>query len=572
MPTQILRGVGASPGIATGPIRRYEPKKLVARQAHIDDVQSELARLDAALEQARQDLRLLSQQARHNVSATEATIFEAHEMLLSDPELLQRVRATIQQHVDAAYAWQESTQHYIHQLQNLHDEYLAARAVDMEDIAQRVLRILQGEQEQTVQLLEPAVIVATELTPSATMRFDSAKVRAFCTATGGPTSHVAILAKALGIPAVTGLGAAIDRLHNDLQVIVDGNSGEILLEPDKVTLALYQGRAQAFAQTLQQALAATHLPAYTLDGKRREVAANISAPEQATEALAHGAEGIGLLRTEFLFMDRATAPGEEEQARVYRTILDTMGQHPIVVRTFDIGGDKPAPYLDMPIEMNPFLGVRGIRLALARPHLLQTQLRALLSVSAGHRLRIMFPMVSSSEEVEAIREQVERAREALKAEKRDVARDIQIGIMIEVPAAALMADVLARYVDFFSIGTNDLAQYTLAADRTNEATVAFADALHPAVLRLIGTVTDAAHKHNCWVGLCGELAGDPLAVPVLLGLGLDELSMSPKAIPVCKQKIRQWSTADAREVALQAMNLQNAVEVRSYLTALSEGS
>ena len=462
--------------------------------------------------------------------------------------------------------WQEGTRQYIEQLRSLDDEYLAARAVDMEDVAQRVLRILQGGQEQTLRLQESTIIVASDLTPSQTVRFDKEKVCAFCTATGGPTSHVAILAKALGIPAITGLGSAIEQLHEGLQAIVNGDTGEILLEPDDVTLANYRQQVQAIARNRHDALAAAQQPAYTADGTRIEVFANIGSPEELTEALAYGAEGVGLLRTEFLFMDRAHAPDEEEQVRVYTSMLQVMGQRPVVVRTLDIGGDKLVPYLDMAQEMNPFLGVRGIRLALARPNLLQSQLRALLRAGAGHQLRIMFPMVSSCEEVEALREEVKRARESLEQEGRDVASAVQIGIMIEVPAAALMADVLAEQVDFFSIGTIDLTQYTLAADRTNGATAAFADALHPAVLRLIAGVVEAAHQHKRSVGLCGELAGDAPAIPVLLGLGVDELSMTPKAIPACKQKIRSWNIDDARAIAQQALQLRNATEVRTYLS------
>jgi len=566
MSIKAIRGMPASPGIAIGPVLRYEPQKFEALQKQSENIQDEVARLHAALEQAKQELQRLSEHIRRHVSGGEAAIFEAHEMILSDPELLQRVHKTIERGLTAAYAWQEGTQHYIHRLQGLNDAHLSARALDIEDVSQRVLRILQGEKEHMIQLLRPSIIVAADLTPSTTMRLDREKVLAFCTATGGPTSHVAILAKALSIPAITGVGSSIDKLYDDLQVIVDGNSGEIVLKPDQATRASYQRRALAFAHAMRQALGTAHLPACTRDGKRCEVAANIGASEQVAEALAHGAEGIGLLRTEFLFMDRLTAPSEEEQVKVYSAILAAMGQAPVVVRTFDIGGDKPVPYITMPVEMNPFLGVRGIRLALARPDLLQTQLRALLRASIGHALSIMFPMVSSREEVEALREQVKRARETLKIENRETTEPIKIGIMIEVPAAAIMADVLAEEVDFFSIGTNDLAQYTLAEDRTNETRGAFADALHPAVLRLIHMVIEAAHTHHRWVGLCGELAGDPLAVPVLLGLGLDELSMSPKAIPPCKQNIRMWSIEEAQEIALQAMKLRNAVEVRAYLT------
>ena len=567
MPTNAIHGRAASPGIAIGHIRRFDVQKLVVEQIRSNDMAGELARLDNALEQARREVHTLYEQAKREVGAHEAAIFEAHELFLSDPELLQQVRTTIeQQSSDAAYAWQEGTRQYADQLRGLDDEYLAARAVDMEDVAQRVLRILQGQQEQTIQLQGPTIIVASDLTPSQTVRFDKAQVRAFCTAAGGPTSHVAILAKALGIPAITGLGTALDGLQDNLQAIVDGTTGEILLEPDTATLATYSSRAQALVQQQQAALASAYQPAYTRDGTHVEIVANIGAPGDVSEALAYGAEGIGLLRTEFLFLDRANAPSEEEQTDVYRSILEAMGPRPVVVRTFDIGGDKPAPYLQMPVEMNPFLGVRGLRLALARPDLLQSQLRALLRAGTGHLLRIMFPMVSSSEEVMAIREQVQRARETLEAEGRDVASNVEIGIMVEVPAAALLADVLALEVDFFSIGTNDLTQYTLAADRTNAETATLADALHPAVLRLIQMVVEAAHSHKRRVGLCGELAGDPLAIPILLGLGLDELSMTPKAIPTCKQQIRSYSLADAREIAQQALKLRNAEEVRALLT------
>jgi len=564
-----IRGIGASPGIAVGPIFRYEAGKVVVAQRHVEDVQHEIAHLDAALKQAREEIHALLLQARENIGSKEAAVFEAHELFLADPDLLQQVHASIQtQAINAAYAWQEGIARYAAQLRAIGNEYLAARAADVEDVAQRVLRILEGIHAPTSKLTEPAVIIATELTPSDTLLFDKEKVRAFCTATGGATSHVAILARALGIPAITGLGTGINQLHNGMQVVVDGTTGEVLLEPDTETLTAYHRRAETLAQMQQDALRLAQQPAVTLDGIHIEVVANIGAPEQAAEALTYGAEGVGLLRTEFLFLEREAAPDEDEQVAVYRSVLETMGTRPVVVRTLDIGGDKPASYLSMPTENNPFLGVRGIRLALAKPDIFQTQLRALLRAGVGHTLKLMFPMVATSEEVRAIREHLQRAVATLAAQDASYTEHLEVGIMVELPAAALMADTLVELVDFFSIGTNDLAQYTLAADRTNPEVVTLADALHPAVLRQIRMVIEAAHARGKWVGLCGELAGDPCAIPVLLGLGLDEFSVTPRSVPLVKQILRSYSKQEAREIARQALALSNAAEVRAYLLSI----
>src|SRR5438552_2965811 len=332
MPAKAIRGIAASPGIAIGPILRYEALKLVAHQKQTSDIQHELLHLDEALQQARQEVHSFYEQTKRSVGAQEGAIFEAHEAFLADPELLDQVRTTIQQEArTAAFAWQEGIERYASQLRLLHDEYLAARAVDLEDVGQRVLRLLQGHKEQTLLLSEPAIIVSTDLTPSETVRFDTQKVGAFCTATGGPTSHAAILAKALGIPAITGLGTDLDHLSDGLLVIVDGNTGEILLAPDQETLEHYRLHAQIQKQKQQLAFEASRQPASTLDGRQIEIVANISSLDQLGDALAYGAEGIGLLRTEFLFLERATAPDEEEQVRIYRTILESMNQQPVVV-------------------------------------------------------------------------------------------------------------------------------------------------------------------------------------------------------------------------------------------------
>lgn len=570
MPTKTLRGIGASPGIATGPVYRYDGQQFTITQHHSSDPQHERASLEAALSQGKQEIHALFIQAKENVGTHEAGIFEAHEMFLDDPELLEQVYEMIEkQQATAAYAWQETTKQYAAQLRAIGDTYLSARATDLEDVAQRVLRILQGAEEQELGITEPSIIVAHDLTPSETIKFEGQKIRAFCIAEGGPTSHVAILAKALGIPAITGLGSSINQLTNGMQIIVDGTSGEIFLEPDRVTLASYEQQAQAFMRARLDAFQATHQPAITTDNHRVEVAANIGSPDQVDAALHHGADAIGLLRTEFLFMERTTAPDEEEQYATYLSIFQAMDKRPIVVRTFDIGGDKPASYLNMSGEMNPFLGIRGARLALQHSELLQTQLRALLRAGSGHNLKIMFPMVSTIGEFETLRAHITKTQEALAERSVDYARQVEIGIMIEVPSAAIMADVFAPQVDFFSIGTNDLTQYVLASDRTNAAVAYLADALHPAVLRLIRLVVDAAHAHGKWVGLCGELASNILATPVLLGLGLDEFSMTASFIPTIKQRLRLCDTEQARAIAHHALSLRDANEVTAYLNSLN---
>ncbi len=573
MSTRTIHGVGASVGITTGPVFRYEVREQVVEQRHAEDTSAEQAHLDTALAQAQAEIQALATQVRHDVGSSNASIFEAHEMFLSDPELLEEVRGMIEsQHVNADYAWKVSTEQYAATLRALGDEYLAARAADVEDVAKRVIRILQGVEEQAAQLSEPSIIVAVELTPSDTVTLDKHKVLAFCSARGGATSHVAILSKTLGIPAIVGLGAAADQLRNGMQVIVNGANGEIVIEPDAAAIASYRQQATSLAHVQTEAQEKACEPAIMADGKRVEVVANIGAPGEAPGTLVYGAEGVGLLRTEFLFLERATAPDEDEQTAVYSAIMETMEQRPVVIRTLDIGGDKPATFLDMPNEMNPFLGVRGLRLSLAHPDMFQIQLRALLRAGAGHNLKIMFPMVATREEVLAVREQIAVAQASLVSRDISYVQHCEVGIMIEVPSAALMADVLADVVDFFSIGTNDLSQYTLAADRTNAAVAPLADALHPAVLRLIRMVIEAAHAHGKWVGLCGELAGDPLAVPVLLGLGLDEFSMSARSIPLVKQAIRRYTVAQAREISQHVLSLGDAGEVREYLSSFSHSA
>jgi phosphotransferase system enzyme I (PtsI) len=570
MATITLQGIGASPGLAIGPLFHYEVPRLVFQCKKVEHPEQELTRLQAALRQAQQEVNGLSVQAMRDGGSGEAAIFEVHEMFLSDPVLLQQVQHIIEtQQCNAEYAWQEAIQRYAETLRSLGDDYLAARAQDIDDVQQRVLRILQGAIPQPAHLEKPVVIVSADLAPSDTVVLEKRKVLAFCTAAGGPTSHVAILSKALGIPAVVGLGDEIRHLDNDTLLAVDGTAGTVQIEPDTATIAQHQQRISRHSQRQEEALKLAHQPATTLDGKHIEVAANIGMLTRASTALEYGAESIGLLRTEFLFLDRDAAPDEEEQMEIYRDVLHTMVLRPVVVRTLDIGGDKAASYLQLPSETNPILGLRGLRLLLTMPELFQTQLRALLRAGAGHNLKIMLPMVSSREEIQEAREHVEQAKADLVASGLEHAEHCDIGIMVEVPAAAVMADTLAEMVDFFSIGTNDLAQYTLAADRTNASVTAQADALHPAVLRLIRMTVEAARSHRRRVSICGELAGDPLAVPVLIGLGVDELSMGARVIPLIKQTIRHYTTAEARSIAAHALALASATDVRRYLQSVA---
>lgn len=563
------QGVGISAGIAIGPVFRYETETIVVQEGTCCGPDVEYARLEEALEKSTQELEDILEKARKDLDtgSNEAEIFDAHLMLLSDPDLLEQVKSNIyDKSFTAEYAWYQATEYYADLIGGMDSEYLAARSADIKDVAQRVLRHLVGDNNDSCRMISiPSVVVAKDLTPSDTVSFDKSKVLGFCTISGGPTSHVAILSKALGIPAVVGIGPWMDELTPGRMVIVDGFSGKMFLDPDKDTIAKYNQTASLYEESFKKAIESTKEFAITKDGRRVEVVANIGGLEDAKTAVEFGAEGVGLLRTEFIFLERDTAPTEEEQIQVYKDIFAQFGSNPVVTRTLDIGGDKPANYLKIPEEMNPFLGLRGTRLALARPEVFHTQLRALMRAGIGYNLKVMFPMVGTVQEVRDVMAHVKQVKQNLTDEGVPFEQKIEWGIMIEIPSAAVMADALAREVDFFSIGTNDLSQYTLAADRGNTNVVGVADSLDPAVLRLIKMVVDAAHANKKWVGLCGELAGDGMATPVLLGLGIDEFSMNPRAIPLVKQAIRKFSMNTAKEIADNALGLATTADVRYYL-------
>jgi len=545
-----LKGVGAAPGIAIGPVFQFQRQEISMDEVS-DGLVLDWERLQDALARAREQLNNLNQQMIEKGLKAEAAIFDAHLGLLDDPELTEAVHARIQEGQNALKAWKETIEDSAMVVAALNDPILSARADDLRDVGRRVLRLMVGAEDNTASLPDkPVVVIARELSPSDTISFNREYVLGFCIVNGGPTSHTAILARALGLPAIVSVDESVLKLENDAYVIVSGTDGMVTFNPSSDEL-------KSAEQTRNKWLEERRL--VTADGRDVEVVGNAGSLADAQKALKMGAAGIGLLRTEFLFLERATAPTEDEQFEVYRSIAETMGKFPVIVRTLDVGGDKPLPYIKMQREENPFLGERGIRLCLNRPELFRQQLRAILRASQHGNLLIMFPMVGDVDEYLQARAMIDELEKELNIPR------ISTGIMIEVPSAALMADVLACEVDFFSIGTNDLTQYTLAMDRMHPALAGRQDGLHPAVLRLIAKTIEGAHKHGKWAGICGELGSDPYAVPILIGLGIDELSMNVPSVPMVKAQIRRLKVPELQELAQRALECSTAMEVRELV-------
>jgi phosphotransferase system enzyme I (PtsI) len=562
-----VQGIAASRGIAIAPAFKLRRSDLRFDRTTVKDRAAEKTRLDEALHVARTQLAQVREQAEAASGADEAAIFEAHALMLEDPELLDGVtRSILNQGLNAEAALHDGGEKYTAMLEALDNPYLRARAADVRDVVARVMRILLGGAESPMAGLEkPSVILARDLTPSDTIMLDKALVLGFCTAEGGPTAHTAILARSLGLPAIVGAGADILEIADGTCVAMDGGDGTLIVDPTEMIVRDWTERQQNASKVMSHARQRAHESATTRDGHRVEVAANIGSPDDAAAAREAGAEGVGLFRSEFLYLERNSLPDEEEQYQAYRAVADVFGELPVVVRSLDVGGDKELPYLDMAPEANPFLGLRGLRLCLVQPDIFRPQLRALLRAAAGRNVKLMFPMVSTVGEVRQARAIVEECRAELRSAGTPAADKMEVGIMIEVPAAAIMAEHLAPEVDFFSIGTNDLSQYTLAADRTNARVSRLANAFHPAVLRLIRDVILAAHARGKWVGVCGELAGEPLAIPILLGLGLDEFSMNVPAIPLAKEVLRRLTRPEAQEIAKAALALPTPEAIREMV-------
>ena len=551
-------------GVAVGPLFKMKAELPPVPEYAPEDLQAEWQRLQQAVEETSREIEKQRRGVAQKLGDTQAEIFTAHQLILQDPELLARARSLIfeQQH-NAAKAWNTAVCEVADTYRGIEDEYLQQRATDVLDVGTQVLRILAGETPVgKIELPGPVILFARELTPTDTARLEMDKVLGVMTVAGGSTSHSAILARAMGIPAVAGVDAAIETLPDGTLVGMDGFEGRVWIEPSAdVAEKLQEQRSRWLAQR-QRLLEARLQPAVTRDGQHIEAAANVGKQEDAELAMQNGAEAVGLLRTEFLFLTRATPPDEEEQYQAIRAIVETMQGRPVVVRTLDVGGDKALPYIDLPQEANPFLGVRAIRLSLRRPDLFKPQLRAILRAGAAGVVRIMFPLISSLEELEKALELLEAAHQELEQEGIPHQWPVETGIMVEVPSAAILAPVFARRVDFFSIGTNDLTQYTLAAERGNPSLPELADPLHPAVLHLIRQVVLAAHQHGKWVGVCGEMAGDPAAIPVLVGLGVDELSANPVAVPQMKAIVRSLELEQAEMLVEDLLRRESAAAAR----------
>lgn len=555
---RVIVGVSASPGVAIGSLFQFQATRIEVTDGAAADPQAEKRQLEQAVETAREQLAELYDAVAARSGKSEAGIFRAHQALLEDEDLRGEVQALIEGGHGAAWSWQRAIDERVAELKRVQNERLAGRAADLRDVGQRVLRVLAGTQHGAPQFPdEPVILVADDLTPSDTARLDPRRILGLCTASGGPTSHTAIIARSLDIPAVVGAGAQVLEQTDGITCVLDGAAGRLYVEPSAGDLE----SARSFQLDLQgqrdREFQSRYEPAILTDGHRVEVVANIGSAAEAARAVEAGAEGVGLMRTEFLFLNRDTPPTEEEQFAAYTEMTRALNGLPIIIRTLDIGGDKVVPYLSLPKEENPFLGVRGVRLCLRKPELFLPQLRAIYRASTTGPVKIMFPMIATLEDLRAAREVAERVRRELNVPP------VEIGIMIEVPSAVLIAEELAREADFFSVGTNDLTQYLLAIDRMHPTLGNQVDGLHPAVLRMIELTVRAASKAGKWVGVCGGVAGDPLGALILTGLGVTELSMSLPSVAAVKATMRGYSSAQAKELARRALACATAGEVRA---------
>ncbi|MFC0477249.1 phosphoenolpyruvate--protein phosphotransferase [Robertmurraya beringensis] len=558
-----LNGIAASSGIAIAKAYRLVEPDLTFTKKSIDNDTVEIDRFRAALDQSKVELEGIREKAKVELGADKAAIFEAHLLVLSDPELVSPIEDKIKtDKVNAEFALKETADMFVAMFESMDNEYMKERAADIRDVTKRVLSHLLGVQLVNPSMIsEEVIIVAEDLTPSDTAQLNRQFVKGFTTDIGGRTSHSAIMARSMEIPAVVGTKTATEEIQNGDLVIVDGLNGQVYINPTAEEVERFKSEHAAFEAQKAEWAKLVNEQTVTSDGHHVELAANIGTPKDLKGVINNGGEGVGLYRTEFLYMGRDQLPTEEEQFESYKAVLEGMDGKPVVVRTLDIGGDKELPYLNLPKEMNPFLGFRAIRLCLEEQDMFRTQLRALLRASVYGNLKIMFPMIATLSEFRQGKAILEEERQKLQAEGVAVSEKIELGIMVEIPSTAVIADQFAKEVDFFSIGTNDLIQYTMAADRMNERVSYLYQPYNPAILRLVKMVIDAAHKEGKWAGMCGEMAGDEQAIPVLLGLGLDEFSMSATSILKARSQIRNLSKSDMETLASEVLQMSTTEEV-----------
>jgi phosphotransferase system enzyme I (PtsI) len=562
----ILRGITVSPGIAIGPVFLYQEKGILIKGSlePIEDVEGEINKFKTAIDKSKRELEDIKKNLVKKLGFTEANFLDVQILALEDAWILDETMKRIRdEKKDALQAVLEISQEVLAKFKKINDPYLKERITDIKDVTKRIIENIIESDKGKFTFPSNSILVAEDLSPSDTAQLEKEKVLAFLTDFGGKTSHTAIMARALEIPAIVGLKEVTEKVHPGMKIIVDGYAGVVVLNPTEKTLKNYEKKKTHLLQIEEELLGLKTLPASTVDGFTIDLSANIEFAEDIDSAKKHGARGIGLYRTEFLYLTRKELPDEETQYRIYKEVVDKTFPETVIFRTLDLGGDKI--FEESYPENNPFLGWRAIRFSLHRKDIFKTQLRAILRTSDRRTVRIMFPMISDLEEVKEAKRVLRDAMDELEKEGHTVDRKMEIGIMVEIPSVAILADAFARESDFFSIGSNDLTQYILAVDRTNENIASLYDHLHPAVLRTINVIIEAAHRNSKWVGICGEIAGDPIAIPVLIGLGVDELSASPIVIPEVKKVIRTLSFKESKEIAKKCLRFSTPAEVRGFL-------
>ncbi|KRG10621.1 phosphoenolpyruvate--protein phosphotransferase [Staphylococcus sp. NAM3COL9] len=562
-----INGIAASDGVAIAKAYLLVEPDLSYNNEKITDIDAEIAKFNDAIETSKVELTKIRNNAEKNLGADKAAIFDAHLLVLDDPELIQPIEDKIKnEQVNAPTALSEVTGQFIIIFENMDNEYMKERAADIRDVSKRVLAHILGVELPNPSIIdESVVIIGNDLTPSDTAQLNKEFVQGFVTNIGGRTSHSAIMSRSLEIPAVVGTKSITKDVKQGDMIIVDGLTGEVIIDPTDDEVIAYENKRERFFEDKKELQKLRNEETKTIDGKHAELAANIGTPNDLKGVIENGAEGIGLYRTEFLYMGRDEMPTEDEQFEAYKKVLETMEDKRVVVRTLDIGGDKELPYLNLPEEMNPFLGYRAIRLCLDQPDIFRPQLRALLRASVYGKLNIMFPMVATINEFRDAKALLLEEKENLKQEGTEVSDDIELGIMVEIPSTAALADVFAKEVDFFSIGTNDLIQYTMAADRMSERVSYLYQPYNPSILRLVKQVIEASHKEGKWTGMCGEMAGDEIAIPLLLGLGLDEFSMSATSVLKARRQIKGLSQNEMEELSQRAINCATSEEVKELV-------